>query len=133
MNLPFATHRCLIEPLSGERHIKIVLIKRFVSFMEKIDKSSKSALKMLKSEALKDVRSVTGTNFRGIMHLMGEMNIKKVSLLNVENLQYRAVADVDKWKLIMTKELSDVMNGDTEVEGFDWMELKDIFHSLCVS
>ena len=133
MNLPFATHRCLIEPLSGERHIKIVLIKRFVSFMEKIDKSSKSALKMLKSEALKDVRSVTGTNFRGIMHLMGEMNIKKVSLLNVENLQYRAVTDVDKWKLIMTKELSDVMNGDTEVEGFDWMELKDIFHSLCVS
>ena len=58
---------------------------------------------------------------------------KKVSLLHVENLQYRAVTDIDEWKLIMTKELLDVMNGDTEVEGFDWMELKDIFHSLCVS
>ena len=69
MNLPFATHRCLIEPLSCERHIKIVLIKRFVSFMEKNDKSSKSALNMLKSEALKDVRSVTGTNFKGMCFL----------------------------------------------------------------
>ena len=88
---------------------------------------------MLKSEALKDVRSVTGANFRGIMCLMGKMDQKKVSLVHVENIQYKVVPDEDKWQLIITKELSDVMNGDIEVEGFDWRELEDIFHSLCVS
>ena len=135
MDLPFGTHRCLIEPLSGERHIKMILIKRFVSFMEKIDKSSKSALKMLKSEALKDVRSITGANYRGIRCLVGEMDIRKVSHLQaqVDNLQYRTVPEEDQWQLNITKELSDVMNGDVEVEGFDWKELKDIFHSFCIS
>ena len=133
MSLPHATHRCLIETLSGEKHIKMVLLKRFVSFMERIDKSSKSALKILKQEALKDVRSITGTNYRGIMLLMGEMDIRKVSVQNIENLQYRVIPQEDQWKLDITKELSDVMNGDVEVKGFNFMELKDIFESLCVS
>ena len=51
--------------LSGEKHINMVLLKCFVSFMERIDKSSKTALKILKQEALKDVRSITGTNYQG--------------------------------------------------------------------
>ena len=133
MDLPYATHRCLIEPLSGKRHIKLVLIKRFISFMDKIDKSPKSALKMLKSEALKDVRSVTGTNFRGIMRLTGEMNLKKLSVHSLENLEYNYVPDEDKWKVIITKELSGIVNGDAEVEGFDKKELTHMFNSLCVS
>ena len=132
MNLPHATHRCLIETLSGEKHIKMVLLKRFVSFVERIDKSSKTALKILKQEALKDVRSITGTNYRGIMLLMGEMNIKKVSVQGVDSLDYRVIPLEDQWKLGITKKLSDVMNVDVEVEGFNFMELKDIF-DFCVS
>ena len=60
-NLHYAAHRCLIEPLSNEKHIKLVLIQRFISFMDQIEKSGKSALRMLKHEAMKDVRSTTGT------------------------------------------------------------------------
>ena len=60
LDLPYATHRALIQPLTGDEHIKIVLIKRFVSFINKIKNSGKEALKMLMMEALQDVRSVTG-------------------------------------------------------------------------
>ena len=67
LDLPLATHRSLIEPLSDERHVKLVLIRRFVEFMEKIDNSGKKALMMLKDAAIKDVRSTTGRNFRNIM------------------------------------------------------------------
>ena len=74
MNLHYATHRSLIEPLSSQKQIKLVLIQGFVSFMDKIEKS---ALRMLKHEAIKDVRSTTGTNFRGIMLLIGDMSIEK--------------------------------------------------------
>ena len=30
MNIPIATHRELIEPLSGRHHVKLLLIKRFL-------------------------------------------------------------------------------------------------------
>ena len=46
LGLPPATHRCLIEPVSGYRHLKLILIQSFLGFMEKIDKSEKKALKM---------------------------------------------------------------------------------------
>ena len=96
MNLPYATHRFLIEPLSNEKHIKhikLVLIERFVSFMEIIKKSGKLAIRMLKSEAIKDVRSTTGANYRGIMMLLGNMNVSKVAIQSIKNLKYRPVSD----------------------------------------
>ena len=36
MNLPYSTHRYLIEPLSERRHLKWLLISRFLDFMTKI-------------------------------------------------------------------------------------------------
>ena len=134
LNLPHATHRSLIETLSGEKHIKMVLLKRFVSFMERIDKSSKSALKILKQEALKNVQSITGTNYWGIMLLIGERWTSERCLFKIQKIfEYRVIPQEDQWKLDITEELSDVMNGDGGVEGFNFMELKDIFEVLCVS
>jgi hypothetical protein len=72
LDLPYATHRCLIEPLTDLKHVKLTLIQRFLGFMEKIDASDKTALKMLKHEAMKDVRSVTGRNYRNII-LLGNL------------------------------------------------------------
>ena len=45
LDLPNATHRYLIEPLTGERHVKMVLISRYLGFMEKIASSEKKAVK----------------------------------------------------------------------------------------
>ena len=78
LDLPFATHRNLIQPLTGEKHVKLILIRRFLGFMDKIGKSGKAALKMLMSEAKKDARSVTGSNFRNIMLLVGKSHVDEV-------------------------------------------------------
>ena len=40
LDLPFATHRSLIEPLTGKKHI--VLAKRFLLMIEKVRVSKKS-------------------------------------------------------------------------------------------
>ena len=133
MHLHYATHRCLIEPLSREKHIKLVLIQRFVSFMEQIEKSGKSALKMLKHEAIKDVRSTTGTNFRGIMLLLGDMSIANVSVQNIKNLTYRPFNMEEEWRILMAMELNDILNGDADVEGFEQEELEEMFKFLCIS
>ena len=47
LNLPIQTHRKLIEPLSQTPHIRSVLMRRFLNFLEQIEKSSKEGCKML--------------------------------------------------------------------------------------
>ena len=42
-DLPLQTHRNLIEPVSGTKHLKFLLIKRFMSFLNQIEKSTKHA------------------------------------------------------------------------------------------
>ena len=126
MYLPYATHRFLIEPLSNEKHIMFVLIERFISFMEIIEKSRKQAIKMLKSEASKDVRSTTGSNYRGFMMILCDMNVGSVTIQSIRNLEYRPVSDNDQWKVILAKELYDVLNGNTALEGFDLTEVEDM-------
>ena len=44
LGLPFATHRCLIQPLTGEKHIKMVLISRYLGFIKKIASHKKKAV-----------------------------------------------------------------------------------------
>ena len=66
----------------------MILISRFLSFMSQIDRSEKTAIKMLKREALKDVRSITGNNMRRIMLLMGEDCMENVSKNNMDKIEY---------------------------------------------
>ena len=49
LNLPYATHRGLLETLSGRKHLKRTLIKRFIQFISKIKMSSKPILNTLLS------------------------------------------------------------------------------------
>ena len=88
LGLPYATHRCLIEPLTRSKHIKKVLIRRFLGFMEGITKSRKEAVKMLMETAKTDVRSVTGRNFRECMLLMGKVSVNDVSRKDVDMIEY---------------------------------------------
>ena len=59
-DLPWATHRYLIEPLTGSQHVSRILLRRYMSFIEKIEKSSKSSLKQLLEVSEKDVRQTIG-------------------------------------------------------------------------
>ena len=76
-NLPYATHRYLLEPLSGLPHVSRVLVKRFIAFIDKIRNSSKPALKHLLEIVEQDVRLTTGFNLRYIMLLTGKNKIDR--------------------------------------------------------
>ena len=47
MNLPLATHRELIEPLSDQKHVKLVFIKSFIQIITKMWLSKKPILRTL--------------------------------------------------------------------------------------
>ena len=133
MGLPLNTHRNLIEPLSGERHVKLILISRFLGFMEKICTSKKKALKMLMETAKLDTRSVTGQNFRNIMILVGKTSIDAVKKEDAFKIKYFPIDEADYWKVNAIKEIIDVKNQLLEVPDLDREELDEILNNLCTS
>ena len=133
MKLPLATHRFLLEPLSGDKPLMIILISRFLSFMNQIDRSEKTAIKMLKREALTDVRSTTGNNMRRIMLLMGENCIRNVSKNNIGKIIYYKVKKEDAWKIKIASEALDVRDGRGEIENFEKEEIEEMLQFACIS
>ena len=131
LDLPIATHRNLIEPLTSETHIKIVLIRRFLSFVEKIRNSGKPALEMLLSEAASDVRSTTGSNLRNIMLLAGKTSIDAVSVPDADKIEYFKLEDEDTWKVTLATELIEAKANSKEIPGFNDIELDTILNYIC--
>ena len=77
-DLPYETHRWLIEPLSGNQHIRKILIQRFLNFTKQIKKSNKSIVKLLFNTIKFSVRSTTGSNLRAIMMETSKVNISQL-------------------------------------------------------
>ena len=131
MDLPYATHRSLIEPLSGKKPLKIVLISRFLGFMEKIGKSNKKGLIMLMETSRKDVRSVTGSNYRNIMLLTGKCRVSDVCKGDVKDLHYHKLDQCEAWKVGAIQEILQAKEGLAQIEGFEDDELDFILNYLC--
>ena len=66
-NLPRETRSYLIEPISGEIHVRTLLARRFVSFVQSIRVSRKRSLRELLNVLEYDTMSVTGRNLRQIL------------------------------------------------------------------
>ena len=133
MDLPYATHRSLIEPLTKERHLKKVLISRFLTFMELITKSKKQRIKMLMETAMKDVRSVTGANLRNIMLLMGKTSVGEIKRVDVENINYFRLDEKESLKVQCIQEIIEAKNNRVEIPGFEGEELQAMLNYLCTS
>ena len=133
MDLPLATHRSLIEPITDCKHISKILVNRFLSFVEKISLCSKKAIKMLLETSSNDVRSVTGTNLREIMLLVGKTRVTDVCRGDGDLITYFDLKTDDIWKVQMIKELIDIKHSSLEVEQYGSDELETILFYLCTS
>ena len=115
MNLPLATHRCLIEALSERRHLKWFLINRFLSFLMSMEKSNKPLLKVLKEVTERDTMSRTGRNLREILLITGKNDISELSKSEVDKLNYFPMSEEDEWKI----ELINMILEEQENSGLD--------------
>lgn len=98
LDLPYSTHRGLIEPLSGKKHLKRVLLKRFLQMINKIRSSSKMILKTLLTAIEKDTRSTTGKNLRGMMLLTDKLSIFDITPEDADHFSYFPRPEEDLWK-----------------------------------
>ena len=129
-DLPWGTHRRLIEPLTGDTHVSRILVKRYMSFIDKIKKSSKSSLKQLLEVVKKDVRLTTGHNMRSIMMLAEKNTVEELEVGNVD-FDYFKLEDDEEWKVKIAQEIIDVRHGGLEVPGMEADELKEILDYIC--
>ena len=129
--LPFATHRYLIELISGSPHLRRTLVRRYLSFIDKVRNSKKMALRQLLEIAQGDVRMTTGANLRFIMLQAKKNRVADLEAGNVD-IEYYPVNEAEEWKIGLVKELIDVKHDDLAIEGMD-EELEEIFEYICTS
>ena len=97
-DLPYDTHRCLIEPITESRHVRIILMKRFLNFIEQIRKSSKQLPKKMLSIIRRDVRSTTGSNLRQILLQTKKAHVEHLKSSDIMEIKYHPIKEEDKWK-----------------------------------
>ena len=130
MNYILATHRYFMEPLTETPHMTRVLIKRYLSFIERIQNSSKFAPKQLLEIAKNDVRTTTGTNLRKIMLLSGRKNIDDLKNIDID---YNKVTKENEWRIDLLKELVDIRQGDLVLHGVESDEVEKILEYVCTT
>ena len=132
MDLLRGTHRKLIEPLSEVTHIKTVMMKRFLNFVQQIKKSSKKASKFLLESIQHDARSITGSNLRNILLKTDKTSIQDLVPNDTLNIEYHPIQEDEKWKVSFIQELIEAKNSNLEVVDFTDDELDEIMEFLCV-
>ena len=130
--LPYSTHRYLMEPLSGQSHMSIVVVKNFLSFITRIRESPKPVLRQLYQMTKNNVQSTTGRNLRNILV---QTNLSKVDDLTpsvVGQISYKPINDNDQWRVNIIKEIMDIKSGLIETP-LDWTytEIDEILNIAC--
>ena len=133
MDLPKETHRRLIEPLSETQHIKIIMLKRFLSFIQQIRNSSKIASKSLLESILLDARSTTGSNLRNILLKTDKSDVRQLVPNDAKDLRYHPTEESEKWKISIIQEIIETKQENLEISSFNGDELEEMLHFLCVS
>ena len=130
--IPRSCHRFLIEPITGKRHLKKTLIRRFLSFIESVKSSKKIALKNLFKIVKTDCRSVTGRNLSMIGNLVGK-TCDNLGPADADNIDYFVIPQSESWRISIVNEITDTKFGEASVEGFSRDELKAILINVCSS
>ena len=126
-------HKYLVEPITGKPHLKKILCKRYLNFIESIKNSKKIALKNLFKVVKEDCRSVTGRNLLGIMLLVNKQNVDELVPSDAMNIKYNEIPKEQAWRVGLVKELTDVKFGELSVDGFSRNELNAILDYVCIT
>ena len=126
-DLPFASHRYIVEPLTGRPHLSFLLYPRFLSFTEMVKKPKKKPLKALLDITKSDCRSITGSNFRKIMLLSGQFSFDDI---DINNYQYMPIPEGDAWRIDFIKEILESKYSLT-VENMDESDMDAILDLVC--
>ena len=132
-SLPLETHRSLIEHVTGQPHLRKILVSRFFSFLEQINRSKKSVPKMLLHLIRDDTRSVTGANLRKILLQTDKLQSVDLVKRDALKLEYHPLMPEDMWKSSLINELVGGTEEMYSVPGFSDDEVRSMINHLCIN
>ena len=131
-DLPFATHRYLIEQVSGQQHMSTTLIRKFLKFILSIRNSTKPVLRQLYSITKSDVRTTTGSNLRNILMLTNLKSVDDLLPETVHEIRYKEIKKEDMWRIPIIMEAMDIKSGDINPpDGWTTEEIDEILEYVC--
>ena len=130
--LPYETHRYFMCPVSGSKHLRFILQKRFISFAKKCEASSKRSVRHLFRVAKNDVQSIMGSNIRNILLLLNKEDFCDIDQYDPLSLDYHQVSDSDQWRIGLLTELIEAKHGNLRIELED-QEIDLIITDICTT
>ena len=132
-DLPFATHRYLVKHVVQCDHVKETLVKRFLSFIVQVKKSSKIMPQHILNTIQHDVRSTTGSNLRNILLLTPKDEVDTLEPSDYKYVNYHPIVEENMWKPNVIQELTNTKYNQLEVPGFSTEELDEILSYVSTS
>ena len=132
LRLDRATHRYLIEPLSGMDHLKNSLIKRFISFTEKMSSSKKGVINNVYPIISSDCRSTTGKNLRKTMLTCNKRRVCDLTSNDAKSIVFQPTPPEEAWRLSFIKELIEIRENKMSTI-WDKDEIQSTLDYLCTS
>ena len=130
--LPYNSSMSFIEAFGG-LDAKIMLMCRYVKFIQTVIKSSKLAAIFLLHRSIKNVNTVTGRNVNYILKQAGAEDIFKINIGQFKK-KYNFVENIDdnQWKIDFVKEITNIKQNVLEVDQsqMTFKELDEIIEYL---
>ena len=116
-DLPFNSHRYLIEQLGGEHAFSMITI-RFINFLKNVKKSEKMAVQLMLQKVIQNVDSITGRNIKFIQDKLGiYCDLLSVSQRWLKRkLVFCPINEADTWKVNLIREVTDLKHDVLSLE-----------------
>ena len=132
-NVPYTTHRYLIEPLSDCPHPKTMISGRYVKFVHSLASSSKPSVSYLARIVRNDNRTLMG---RTLSKISRETSIAKAALTSSivgKGLSYFPVPGDQMWRIDILKELLCVKRRFLSLDEFNFTQISNMIDFLCTT
>ena len=132
-NVPYRTHRYLIEIISGALHPKVMLASRYSGFVSSLLNSPKYHVRVLARLCVTDQRTVIGRSSTQISRETGLARWEPSQLcpaLVKKKMKYFEVPAHEHWR---TGFLTELLSDTLEIPGFSDDELEEMVSYLCTS
>ena len=133
LDIPRESHKYLIEPLSKTAHIRIVLVKRFLTFLEQIRNSNKLGSKFLLESILHDTGSTTGSNLRNILLQIDKTDVSELCPHDAYQLKYHQIRQKEQWRWPFIEDIIEAKNGQLLISNILDSDLDEMLSVLCTT
>ena len=133
-DLPWPTHRNLMVPISETSHMKSLLMTRMITFVHKLRVSKKPVLQQMINLTMRNTRSVTGRNLRGILLLSSKSQVEDLTVNDIKEIKYHPISEGDMWRVPLIKEMLQMKSGEIEFPtGWSIKEMGEMLLEACTS